>query len=95
MRPSARSSLAVASQSDYSLSHHLAMQVYWPFFQDFGPLNLGLAFRFCRKTAQLLQVSSRLCISVRSDLNTHGQTIVLDAGVWPQSSNVSASKICM
>ena len=32
--------LAVASQSVYSLSHHLAMQVYWPFFQDFGPLNL-------------------------------------------------------
>ena len=31
------------------------MQVYYPFYKDFGPLNLGLAFRFCRKTAQLLQ----------------------------------------
>ena len=58
--PFARCSLAVASQSGYSLSHHLAMQVYWPFFKDFGPLNLGLAFRFCRKTAQLLQVNSRM-----------------------------------
>ncbi len=67
--PSARSSLALASQSDYSLSHHLAMQVYWPFFKDFGPLNLGLAFRFCRKTAQLLQVSSRMCLfaEIRSE----------------------------
>ena len=67
--PSARCSLAVASQSDYSLSHHLAMQVYWPFFKDFGPLNLGLAFRFCRKTAQLLQVRSRMCWSaeIRSE----------------------------
>ena len=66
---SARSSLALASQSDYSLSHHLPMQVYWPFFKDFGPLNLGLAFRFCRKTAQLLQVSSRMYLfaEIRSE----------------------------
>lgn len=32
------------------------LQIYYPFFKDFGPLDLGLAFRFCRKTAQLLQV---------------------------------------
>ncbi len=40
------------------LGRHLcaATQVYYPFYKDFGPLNLGLAFRFCRQTAQALQV---------------------------------------
>ena len=52
---------SVASQSGCSLSHHLVLQVYWPFFKDFGPLNLGLAFRFCRKTAQMLQVCGIEC----------------------------------
>ena len=32
--------------------HHLpscATQVYWNFFLDFGPLNLGQLYRFCEK----------------------------------------------
>jgi hypothetical protein len=36
------------------------VQVYYPFYKDFGPLNLGLAFRFCRKTAQLLQARAHI-----------------------------------
>ncbi|CAK0735693.1 hypothetical protein CVIRNUC_000622 [Coccomyxa viridis] len=44
----------IASQHmiEYNVDREL---VYWPFFKDFGPLNLGLAYRFCRKTAQMLQ----------------------------------------
>ncbi len=32
------------------------LQLYEPFFADFGPLNLGKTYRFCQKTKQLLQV---------------------------------------
>jgi hypothetical protein len=32
-------------------------QLYEPFFADFGPLNLGLAYRYCTKLHQLLEVS--------------------------------------
>lgn len=32
-------------------------QRYEPFYADFGPLNLGHAFKYCRRTAELLQVS--------------------------------------
>lgn len=32
------------------------VQLYEPFFADFGPLNLGKTYRFCQKTKQLLQV---------------------------------------
>ncbi len=31
-------------------------QVYEPFYADFGPLNLGLTYRFCQKTQNNLQV---------------------------------------
>ena len=31
-------------------------QLYEPFYADFGPLNLGHAFKYCRRTAELLQV---------------------------------------
>lgn len=29
--------------------------VYFPFFQDFGPLNMGLTYRFCRRLDRLLK----------------------------------------
>lgn len=32
------------------------LQVYEPFYADFGPLNLGLTYRFCQKTQTNLQV---------------------------------------
>lgn len=31
-------------------------QLFEPFFADFGPLNLGKAYRYCRTTRELLQV---------------------------------------
>jgi len=34
-------------------------QVYEPFYADFGPLNLGRAFRYCELAARLLQESDR------------------------------------
>eukprot|EP00891_Asterochloris_glomerata_P004133 jgi/Astpho2/4133/fgenesh1_pg.00063_%23_114_t len=34
--------------------------VYEPFYADFGPLNLGLAFSFCQKTKRLLEEGDRL-----------------------------------
>ena len=37
-----------------------ALQVYEPFYADFGPLNLGLAFSFCQKTRRLLEVGTDL-----------------------------------
>ena len=40
----------------------LCMQVYEPFFADFGPLNLGLAYRYCQRTAELLKVCDALHI---------------------------------
>ena len=30
--------------------------MYEPFYADFGPLNLGLTYRFCQKTQEVLQV---------------------------------------
>ena len=44
------------------ISMFATVQVYYPFYKDFGPLNLGLAFRFCRKLAQLLQARSPRCV---------------------------------
>ena len=32
------------------------VQIYEPFFEDFGPLNLGQAYRFCCRTNALRQV---------------------------------------
>jgi len=32
------------------------VQLYEPFYADFGPLNLGKTYRFCEHTKQLLQV---------------------------------------
>eukprot|EP00191_Tetraselmis_sp_GSL018_P004509 CAMPEP_0177596176 /NCGR_PEP_ID=MMETSP0419_2-20121207/10863_1 /TAXON_ID=582737 /ORGANISM="Tetraselmis sp., Strain GSL018" /LENGTH=223 /DNA_ID=CAMNT_0019087911 /DNA_START=730 /DNA_END=1401 /DNA_ORIENTATION=+ len=34
--------------------------IYEPFFADFGPLNLGLTYRFCEKTSALLKEGERL-----------------------------------
>jgi hypothetical protein len=34
----------------------LLLQLYEPFYADFGPLNLGKTHRFCEHTKQLLQV---------------------------------------
>ena len=31
-------------------------QLYEPFYADFGPLNLGKTYRFCARTAELLEV---------------------------------------
>lgn len=33
-----------------------SLQIYEPFFADFGPLNLGQAYRFCEKTSAMLKV---------------------------------------
>lgn len=41
---------------DVSTAPGSAVQLYEPFFADFGPLNLGRTFRFCQQTKQLLQV---------------------------------------
>ncbi|KAK9839607.1 hypothetical protein WJX81_000477 [Elliptochloris bilobata] len=41
----------------YSIDSEL---VYEPFYADFGPLNLGHAFKYCRRTAELLQDAARL-----------------------------------
>lgn len=32
------------------------LQLYEPFYADFGPLNLGKTYRFCEQTKQLLLV---------------------------------------
>lgn len=37
------------------------LQLYEPFYADFGPLNLGKTYRFCEHTRQLLQVSASSC----------------------------------
>lgn len=37
----------------------LLLQLYEPFYADFGPLNLGKTYRFCEHTKQLLQVRVR------------------------------------
>ncbi|EIE26795.1 cell division cycle protein 14, partial [Coccomyxa subellipsoidea C-169] len=47
--------------------------IYYPFFKDFGPLDLGLAFRFCRKTAQLLQ-----------EAESQGKHLIFFTGPSPQ-----------
>lgn len=39
-----------------STSFHPRHQVYEPFYADFGPLNLGKTYRFCARTAELLEV---------------------------------------
>ena len=41
----------------FSQGNPLRAQLYEPFYADFGPLNLGHAFKYCRRTAELLQVS--------------------------------------
>ena len=35
---------------------HSSLQVYEPFFADFGPLNLGCAYRFCHMLQSSLKV---------------------------------------
>ena len=39
-----------------STSFHPRHQVYEPIYADFGPLNLGKTYRFCARTAELLEV---------------------------------------
>jgi Dual specificity protein phosphatase, N-terminal half len=34
------------------------VQLYEPFDKDFGPLNLGLAYRFCQRMNHLLEVGA-------------------------------------
>lgn len=48
----------VAFESWPYLSVHVFLQTYEPFYEDFGPLNLGQAYRFCCRTTSLRQVSS-------------------------------------
>lgn len=38
----------------------LCTQLYEPFYADFGPLNLGKTYRFCARTAELLEVRGRV-----------------------------------
>ena len=46
-------------------------QVYEPFFGDFGPLNLGHTYNFCRRTNDLLQVRRARCELL--NIPTHSQ----------------------
>ena len=39
----------------------LVAQLFEPFFAEFGPLNLGLAYRFCEKLTSYLKVCVRPC----------------------------------
>jgi hypothetical protein len=38
----------------------MLLQVYEPFFADFGPLNLACTYRFCWKLHHLLKVVASL-----------------------------------
>lgn len=51
-----RSSSIAAANMCYSIDEEL---LYEPFFADFGPLNLGRAYRYCKKTQALLQDAER------------------------------------
>ena len=44
--------------TNFALIGDVSFQCYEPFFADFGPLNLGLTYRFCTKLDALLQVIS-------------------------------------
>lgn len=44
--------------------------LYWNFFRDFGPLNLGQLYRFCMKLNGKLGITPRLMGSVKSILST-------------------------
>ncbi|KAI8464247.1 MAG: protein-tyrosine phosphatase-like protein [Monoraphidium minutum] len=57
----------------YCIDHEL---LYEPFYSDFGPLNLGRTFRFCEKTARLLQA--------RREAEQRGKRLVLCCGPQPQ-----------
>ena len=48
----------MAAESFHSLIFEALVmpQVYEPFYADFGPLNLGLTYRFGQKTQNNLQV---------------------------------------
>lgn len=48
-------SLPVSQQRLLTL-HPSLLQLYEPFYADFGPLNLGKTYRFCELTKRLLQV---------------------------------------
>ncbi|KAG2484766.1 hypothetical protein HYH03_016420 [Edaphochlamys debaryana] len=66
-RPDAPRYSAIAqSNITYCIDDEL---LYEPFFADFGPLNLGRAYRFCMKTKQLLQEAEK-----------HGKRLYLYAG---------------
>lgn len=52
----ARSSAIAAANICYSIDEEL---LYEPFFADFGPLNLGRSYRYCKKTQALLQEAER------------------------------------
>lgn len=39
----------------------MLVQLYEPFYADFGPLNLGKTHRFCEHTQQLLKVRDCCC----------------------------------
>mmetsp|Transcript_4965 Transcript_4965/g.10684 ORF Transcript_4965/g.10684 Transcript_4965/m.10684 type:complete len:710 (+) Transcript_4965:238-2367(+) len=53
---SLRTSHIAATNICYCIDDEL---LYEPFFADFGPLNLGKTYRFCRKTQELLQEAER------------------------------------
>jgi cell division cycle 14 len=44
--------------------------LYWNFFRDFGPLNLGQLYRFCMKLNGKLGITPRSMSSVKSILST-------------------------
>jgi len=44
--------------------------IYWNFFRDFGPLNLGQLYRFCMKLNAKLGMSSKSMNSIKSILSS-------------------------
>lgn len=44
--------------------------IYWNFFRDFGPLNLGQLYRFCMKLNSKLGITPRSMASVKSILSS-------------------------
>ncbi len=54
----------------YSNVMCVLLQLYEPFFADFGPLNLGRTARFCRQIHDFLQVCSRAGLSQHQKAHT-------------------------
>ncbi|CAG9467399.1 unnamed protein product [Pedinophyceae sp. YPF-701] len=51
-----RSSVVARGDLVYCIDHDL---LYEPFFGDFGPLNMGLSYRFCERTQNLMEEADR------------------------------------